>query len=268
MSEQMQVNIPNNVGTPLYNYPESATVVTPQGQSVSVNPGYTAPIYQYPTSSIYDPNKQTASGVNIIICNPSGYSNGNNCTVPYYPVIPAVQQQPTQIINNIPQQPAPVVNNNISAPADTPIANTSIKADTDTDENNKSVKKKRITEITDDYVKNLETYLRSPDKKTRQMGITQLIKIFEEDDMTRYDDPALTALLNIALQDADASNRVYAMIPITTGSAHGDANTKKILEDLANSNKLQGKESQTAQEALLMVARDTKEVPDYSKKKD
>ena len=262
MSDQMQINTPNNIGTPLYNYPESATLVTPQGQSVSVNPNYTMPIYQYPSSSIYGQNKQMASGVNIVICNPSGYSNGNNCTVPYYPVIPAVQQ-PTQIINNIPEQPAPVINNNIPQ-AEQPLANTPIQPTAE--ENEKSTKKKRITEITDDYVKNLENYLRNADKTTRTTAITQLIKLLEED-QSRYEDPALTALLNIALQDSDASNRVYAMIPITTGSIHGDENTKQILEKLVNSTKLQGKEASTAREALLMLSRTVKEVPDYSDKK-
>lgn len=251
----------NNVnGTPIYNYglvPQ--TLHTPQGHSVSITPQNTSQIYNYPSSSLYEP-KQAASGVNIVICNPAGYSNGQMPAVPYYPVIPAMPQ----VINNIPQQAPPVVNNNIptaKAVANTPIANTEI-SDT---ASKKSGKQKKITKITDDYIMNLENYLRDPSKETRQTGINQLVKLFEEDDPSRYEDPSLTALLNIALQDPEPSNRISAMLPLATGSAHGDENTKLLLEKLASSDKLYGEEAKLAKEALLLVTREVNEVADNSK---
>ena len=256
----VNTSLNNTMGTPVYNYGTAPqTLHTTQGQSVSVTPQYSSQIYSYPTNSLYEP-KQAASGVNIIICNPAGYSNGQTGCVPYYPVIP----QMPQVINNIPQQPAPVINNNIpeSSPvASAPIASTEISSNGD----NKPVKTKKITKITDDYIRNLETYLRDSSKETRQAGINQLVKLYEEDDPSRYDDPALTALLNIALQDPDASNRISAMLPLSTGSAHGDENTKLLLEKLASSNKMFGAEAKMARESLLLISRDLKEVPDYSK---
>ncbi|MBQ4122388.1 hypothetical protein IJD44_01500 [bacterium] len=236
-------------GTPIYNYPETNTFATQQGQTVSVAPtvNNNAQIYQYPTASVYDPARQ-ASGVNIIINNPAGYTNG--ALMPYYPGYP-------QVINNIPPQATPVVNN-FTQP---PVANTPIST-----EQSNTGKTKRITQITDDYIKMLESYLRNDSKEARKMGITQLIKLCEED-TSRYNNPALIALLNIALQDVDASNRIYAMTPLCVGTLGGDDNTIKILQGLKSSDKNYGQEAAMANEALLNVARSTQEVPDYSVKK-
>ena len=245
----------NTVGTPIYNYPQSNTVTTSQGQTVSVVPqgDPAAQIYQYPTTSLYEPAKQ-ASGVNIIINNPSGYSAGGVSSVPYpYPYPVNVQQ--------------PAANN----PGQTTIANTPISDDNSSTQKYNG-KTKRITEITDDYIKNLESYLRSDSKEARRMGITQIIKLCEES-TDRYDNPAIIALINIALQDPDRSNRIYAMTPLTVGTLNGDDNTIKLLESLATLNKddpeastnfKRQQEAEMANEALLAISRKTMEVPDYS----
>ena len=90
-----------------------------------------------------------------------------------------------------------------------------------------------------------------------------MIKRFEED-KTRYNNPALTALLNIALQDPSASNRLLAMSPIASGGAVGDKNTVELLKKLASSDKLYGQEAQMANDALLNASQNRIEVPDYS----
>lgn len=251
---------PNNqfqtytTGTPLYTYANNSV---PQQQTVGVTPqqNVTAPYYQYPQTSIYnDPNKQAASGVNIYIYNPSGIggpSSNSQANVNY--------GQTTQ-----PQVSAPAVNANANANASSPIANTPINQE-DTAQHSEQ-KKKRIVELTDDYIKSLESYLHSSDEAVRKDGIKEILHRFEEDD-SRYDDPALTALLNIALQDPSANNRMLAMSIIAGGSAHGDKNTIQILSNLSNSDKMYGQEARMASSALIKAAQETKLVPDYSNEK-
>ena len=253
---------PNNqiqtyqVGTPLYTYQNNV----PQQQTVSVSPqpGVTAPYYQYPQTSIYnDPNKQAASGVNIYIYNPSGIGgpcSNSNANVTY--------GQPTQ---PIPQIPQPVINTVTAPPAEpsnaVAIANTPISQSEPTPQPHQ--KTKRVVELTDDYIKSLESYLRSPDESIRKTAVKEIIQRYEEDN-SRYDDPALTALLNIALQDPVPNNRVMAMSVIAGGNAHGDENTIAILNNLSNSDKMYGQESKMASSALIKAAQETSIVPDYS----
>ena len=255
---------PNNqiqtypVGTPLYTY--SGSVPQQQTVTVSPQPGVTAPYYQYPQTSIYnDPNKQAASGVNIYIYNPSGIggpTSNSNANVTYGPS--CQPSQPTQ---------QPVINT--VAPASDPasavaIANTPINQTENTEP--KDQKTKRIVELTDDYIKSLESYLRSPDETIRKTAVKEIIHRFEEDE-SRYEDPALTALLNIALQDPIPNNRLLAMSVVAGGNAHGDNNTITILNNLSTSDKLYGQEAKMASSALIKAAQEMKIVPDYSSDK-
>ncbi len=243
-------------GIPLYPYgnykpaeQKTVTVTSPQNN---------AAIYQYPQTSIYnDPNKQAASGVNIYIYNPSAIGAPNSTanatyTLPYSQVQPQVQ--PQQMQDN--QAPAAAQSLNAKAAvANTPISNTVSQQNTG--------KTKQIVELTDDYIKSLESYLKNQDSSIRQAGITELIKRFEEDD-SRYNDPALTALLNIALQDPTPNNRVLAMSVIAGGKATGDKNTKTILDKLQQSDKLFGQEAIMANKSLLQSAQHRITVPDNS----
>ena len=250
-------------GTPLYNYAYNSVpqgYVAPQQQTVSVASPATSQVYQYPETSLYNnPSKQPASGVNIYIYNPSAIggpssnSTANaNYTLPANSTTPAVAQ--AQAPNVTPQQ-------SVS------IANTPISGNTEnTEAKSPEQKTKKVVELTDDYIKTLESYLRSPDKTIRNTGIKELINRFEEDD-SRYDDEALTALLNIALQDPDANNRLFAMSPITAGSAHGDSNTVEILKNLQNSDKLYGQEALMANSALLKASQTMMTIPDNSPEK-
>ena len=255
---------PNNqitkysAGTPLY-------TVVPNNvsgqQSVSVVPNnYTAPIYQYPQTSVYnDPTKQAASGVNIYIYNPSGMSGPSSTANTTYstPVVqsPVPQQQVLQTQDVSPY----LLDKNLKPLPAVPLASTPVSEP----EIPSGQKTKRVTILTDDYIKSLESYLHSPDKTIRKSGIREIVQRYEEDN-TRYEDPALTALLNIALQDPDANNRMLAMSAVAGGSAHGDSQTLELLQNLTNSSKLYGQEAQMASSALICAAKDTKLVPDYS----
>lgn len=215
---------------------------TPQ-VNVSTPPGVT-PIYQYPTTSIYSPNpNQAASGVNIYINNPSGIGNGCCSCAAHMGMNP---YGPTSASATATAPLSPGTEGFSSPIANTPIDDGTEKAN--------SKDKKQLVQITDDLVREIESYLRSPDAETRKMGIIELIRRFEEDE-SRYDHPALTALLNIALQDPVPRNTIMAMSPITTESAHGDETTAKILRELSspNNKNMHGKEAEMAKEALLKV---------------
>jgi len=269
-----EINSNNNpaynsvTGTPLYNYVNSYQA--PQGQTVNVTApnaqNITSPIYQYPSSSLYAPqgssiyqsttaapaNGKETSGVNIYIYNPTGLGgpSSSSSATASYGVVP---QQTTSAASAIPTQNAQQT-----------VANTPIS-----EEKNQTYtpqRTKKIVDLTDDYVKTLESYLRSDDKSIRRMGIQELIKRFEEDD-SRYDDKALTALLNIALQDKDASNRILAMSPVAAASAHGDDNTIALLQKLQSSDKVFGQEAKMATDALLKSSQSVKSIPDYSSPK-
>ena len=226
-------------------------ITTAGGQSVSIQPSnVTYPYYQYPTASVYDPNqKQAASGVNIYIYNPSAIGGPTSSSVANANYLPngGVQPQPpvyrafSTTETPLPQQP---------------IANTPIMTDNNNTVNvqAQSGKTKNVINLTNEYIKTLESYLRSADKNVRKNGIVDLIKRFEEDS-SRYNNPALTALLNIALQDPDANNRVLAMTCISSENACGDNNTIKLLQELQKSNKIYGQEAKSANEALLKAGR-------------
>ena len=252
-SSQNQIR-PVNQGTPIYNYGVNPSYIkTTNGQEVSVQPSnITYPYYQYPTASLYDTNqKQAASGVNIYIYNPSaigGPTSTSTASANYANATPP--QEKAAAFQPLPSQP---------------IANTPISYDNNVNIKAQDGEKKQVVNLTNDYIKTLESYLRSADKNVRKNGITDLIKRFEED-TSRYNNPALTALLNIALQDPDETNRMLAMSPIASGSAHGDKNSAAILQNLQNSDKMYGQEAKMASEALLNTSQTTKEVPDNSQK--
>ncbi|MBQ9246377.1 hypothetical protein IJ182_08945 [bacterium] len=250
-------------GTPLYNYPAQ-----PQQQgTVSISTPNGNQIYNYPQASVYgDKNKQAASGVNIYIYNPSaiGGPTSNSTANATYTMPGQEQAQPIAQTGISGENTNPAYTNmgspttNITAPiAQTPI--NSDKADVQPAAN----KTKNIVELTDDYIKTLESYLKSADSKIRQSGIKELVNRFEEDD-SRYEDPALTALLNIALLDPQPSNRLMAISVIAGGRAHGDENTIALLKQCEQSDALYGQEATLANKALLKTAEIRQVVPDYS----
>lgn len=215
----------------------------PQVQSQYTQP--TNPIYQYPNGTIYSakPSAETLQ-----------QAQANTPTSPFekepvrvYINYPAGYMGPNYVSNNSnTQMPA---QQGTQAPASTSIVEDANK------------KKKRIVKITDDYIKSLENYLRSPNKEHRMIGIKELIARFEEDD-SRYDDKALNALMNIALQDQSSKVRNLALALANSGKAMGDENTAKILNNLTSSEANFGQEAQLANNAMLKMSAETEEVED------
>ncbi len=254
-TNQLQnANLLNPAGVQQY----TPAVNTTGGQTVAVTPACSS-IYQYPQSSIYDPNqKQAASGVNIYIYNPSGYGgpSTNTCYGPYnYSATPQMTYPAaTQIVNSNQSNSTDGNQQQVSAAA--PMSayenDKSASSEQKTEENDKQ--KKNIVPLTNDYIKMLESYLTNSNSNIRRQGIEDLINRFEEDS-SRQKDPALTALLNIALQDPNASNRLLAMSPVAADVAAGDKNTLKLLENLTKSDKVYGQEAKTASSALLKAVR-------------
>lgn len=207
----------------------SVAITTPQGRN----------IYQYPQTSVYnDPAKQATSGLNIFVFNPSGIG------------APSTINNTANYGNNPMTQPI----------ASSPIANTPLKTEEDTKSNKKQ---KKIVSLTNDYIKTLESFLRSQDSSVRKQGVLDLIKRFEEDN-SRYDNASLTALLNIALQDPDENNRLLAISVVASGGAHGDLNTIQLLNNLTSSDKLFGQEAKLASSALLKTSQTREFIDDDS----
>ena len=179
-------------------------------------------IFEYPQTSLYNaPGKHAASGLNIYVFNPSAIGG------------------PSTIHNTLP---------NSQTQATTPIANSPISDDKTSSK--KDVKTKNIVKLTNDYIMTLESFLRSKDDTVRKQAIQDLVRRFEEEN-TRYENPSLTALLNIALQDSDVHNRMMAESVVAAGAAHGDENTILLLRELVKSDEMYGQEAKLASNALL-----------------
>lgn len=200
-------------------------------------------IYQYPQANIYPQGASTVeekSG-NTVVLNP-----GENAPVNVYIQNPGGYMGP-----NYYNQQYHKADNTTN-----PMAASSL-------EEQKPKKTKRIVELTDDYIRTLENYLRNQNKDIRMQGMKELVKRFEED-KTRFDDPALNALLNIALQDKSSVVRSLALTLADSGVAKGDATTLEILKNLRTTKSNFGVDAMTANSALLKMSADTKEVEDIS----
>ena len=214
----------------------------------------------------YVPVGQTASplqssGVNIVIYNPSvnptagTVANSNNTygTPMAYP-----QNYYTQPSKQPPSE----------AVAQAYLANSSIKDEVKTNENVTAQKtdktkeethKANIVQLTDDYVKTLENYLNNQNPKVREMGVKELFERFKEH-KSRYNDVALTNLLNKALQDASKNVRFIALTALDSGYAQGDNLTREILNKMQASKDVFGEDALLASEALLKMAGNKVEV--------
>lgn len=196
----------------------------------------------------------SANGVNIVIYNPSVQPpNGTSTTNNTYNQMSYPKEYYTQPLAS--QQAAPV-----SAPAVAPIAATKVA----TEEPKKTEsKQKEIVQLTDDYIKTLENYIKNPNAEVRLMGVKELQKRFEEDS-SRKGDVALNNLLNVALQDKDQKVRFMAMMPLDMGTAQGDALTQQILTQISNSEAVYGTDAKLALDIQLKLAGKKVMVPDNS----
>lgn len=229
-----------------------------------MNSGYYGPVQQYSqpqqipfvanpmqNNATYIPVQQpqpsaSSSGVNIVIYNPSvnptasNVANSNNSynTPVTYPPNYYLQQ---------PQAPAS------DSVAKAYLANTAIKEETKTEPEKQKTKKVDVVQLTDEYIKTLENYLNNPNVKVREMGVKELMERFKEH-KSRYNDIALTNLLNKALQDGSKNVRFVAMTTLDAGYAQGDNLTQQLLQQMQASKAVYGEDAMYASEILLKTA--------------
>ena len=119
-------------------------------------------------------------------------------------------------------------------------------------------KKKRVVVLTDDYIRSLENYLNNPNKDVRLQAAKTVVQRFEED-TSRYDDPALNALMNKMLQDPQQSIRNIALGLASSGVAQGNNYTVQILNNMKE-NPANKHDALFASEALLNIAAKTETI--------
>ncbi|MEE3348945.1 MAG: hypothetical protein VZR09_02800 [Candidatus Gastranaerophilaceae bacterium] len=136
------------------------------------------------------------------------------------------------------------------------------KASEQTEADGQKTKKIKVVALSNDYIKTLENYLDSQDVEVRKMGAHEIVDRLNEDP-SRKDDPALTALVNKMLQDPSASIRAVALSIVESRMLEGDNLTVKILKKMQKTNDGFGLDATQAASALLKMAGKTveKEVP-------
>ena len=127
------------------------------------------------------------------------------------------------------------------------------------------------TKLTDDYIRNLENYLNSQEKDIRLSAAKEVYSRLEED-TSRKDDKALTALINKMLQDPSEEIRVLAMAALQGRIVTGDDFTVGVLTRMQNDKAHYGMDAVDASNILLKMSGQQveKEVPvtETSKKKE
>jgi len=117
----------------------------------------------------------------------------------------------------------------------------------------KAKENKPKVNLTDDYIKTLENYLNSQDKKIRLMGAKELLDRFKEDE-TRKEDPALTALLNKTIQDPAETVKFVGLTALDAGYATGNNETAQILTQMQSSTSSYGEDATLASKILLKMS--------------
>ena len=241
---------------PIYNY--NGYMPTYQQPYYTTNYGYQMPqVYaQYPTAQVAAPQVVTApkitpgatidaagtkceippgtSGLNIIINSPTVATPG------YHPMINT--------------------NTNCIGGNGSGTANASASANAG---NNAAKKTKNVVALTDDYIKNLENYLRNPDRKMKLHAIKEVANRFIEDDKRKTNQP-LNALLNLALQAKEPEIRLVALGLLKQGYAGGNDVTVQILNNLQQSAVCKGEEAADAKKAVLKMSETVVKIPDNS----
>jgi len=118
-------------------------------------------------------------------------------------------------------------NNNNSNNTTTTNNNTTIEST----DSKKKTEKRKIIELTDDYIRNLENYLNSQDKEVRLNAAKEVYNRLEEDE-SRYDDKALNALINKMLQDPSEQVRFIALSALDGRIVSGDDYTVNLLKNM------------------------------------
>lgn len=117
--------------------------------------------------------------------------------------------------------------------------------------------KKRITILTDEYIKKLDKMLDSEDKTLREYAASEVVKRFQED-KTRYNDKALNALVNKMLLDPyDHKVRGRGLMVIDTSLAGGDDNTLAVLDKISQDPNLQDRDKGKIETCKLQLCANT-----------
>lgn len=255
VSQQTQVCQP-------YTQPVQSPQPAPHAVPPQYNPQYCAPQYaQYPqvqTAQQPVQNYQvpaSASGVNIQIFNPSVTTPG--------------AQPPTYNVNT-PCYPSNYYTGQIGQQqGNTPTTTSETKTTKETvTKEEKKTEKKKIVQLTDEYIKNLENYLNSQDKEIRLSAANEVFARLDEDE-SRKDDKALTALINKMLQDPSDEIRLLALTALESRMVTGDDFTVGVLKNMQNSKSGYGQDAVDASKILLRMSGKEveKEVPIKETKK-
>ncbi|MDD3150824.1 MAG: HEAT repeat domain-containing protein [Candidatus Gastranaerophilales bacterium] len=209
----------------------------------------------YPTQNMYNTTPNPSVGaVNIQIFNPTAgqaqptpvYPQMNNYNPAYYP--------PANWVNTPQQNPTPATN--LEKTPEEPIKAKEIDKDdssTKKEADKTDDKKKDPVPLTDDLIKTYENYLNNQNSQVRLMGAKEILKRFKEDE-TRKEDPALTPLLNKALQDPASNVRLMAMTSLSTGYAVGNDETIQILKKIQASDAAYNEDAIMATDILAKLA--------------
>ena len=223
----------------------------------------------------------TASGVNIQIFNPSVAIPGAkaptyNVNAPCYPsgyYTSSVGADGKLHPNNGTNSGTIGDNNNNTYTTNTNTTNnTTTSANSiEKEDNKKKTEKRTIIQLTDEYIKNLESYLNSQDKGVRLNAAKEVYARLEEDD-SRHDDKALTALVNKMLQDPSEEIRVIALSALDSKIVTGDDYTVNVLKNMQQNNNGYGQDAVDASNILLKMSgkqvEKEFEVKDTPKKKE
>lgn len=267
--------------------PQQAAVQTQQQQAPQVQnqlpQAYYPPQYvqQYPNPAQY-PQQQpvqnyqvpaTASGVNIQIFNPSVTTPGAqpptyNVNAPCYPANYYTGQMGQGGQNGNSGNINNGTNNGTIGNNNNNTINTTNNNTTNSTEEKPKTEKKKIVQLTDDYIRNLENYLNSQDKEVRLNAAKEVYARLEEDE-SRKDDRALTALINKMLQDPMNEVRMLALAALDGRLVTGDDFTVGVLTKMQSSKDGFGQDAVDASKILLKMSGKEvdKEVPVKENKK-
>lgn len=117
----------------------------------------------------------------------------------------------------------------------------------------KKTEKKKVVMLTDEYIKTLENYLNSQDKSIRLSGAKKVFERLDEDP-SRKDDKALTALINKMLQDPAQEIRLLGLTALDGRIVNGDDFTVQILQNMQQNPQGYGYDANDAARILLEMA--------------
>ena len=227
------------------------TVQNQNAPSNCTNP-VQSPQVQAPATSYQIP--ASSAGVNIQIFNPSVTPPGANA--PSYNVNAPCYYPPNYYTgqigannggNGTQSQDGKTSKDENSTTNTTTVTNTENKTE------NKKTEKRKIVQLTDEYIKNLENYLNSQDKKVRLAAAKEVYARLAEDD-SRKNDKALTALINKMLQDPSQEVRFLALSALDGRIVEGDNFTVGVLQNMQNSKDGYGQDALDANKILLKMS--------------